>query len=72
MKKYKAIRCRIKELLYKKRVSQQEFADSIGVSKTWLNDKANLRGTMTLNTAMSISKALGCSMEDLYEWEEEQ
>lgn len=71
MKSYKAKSCRIKELLYKKRMSQQEFADRIGVTKQWLNDKCQMRGTMTINLAMTVSKALGCSIEELYEWEEE-
>lgn len=71
MKKYKATRCRIKDLLYKKRDTQKDFADRIGVSEQWLSDKISMRGTMTMNSAKAISEALGCSMEELYEWEEE-
>jgi len=72
MKRYKAKKTRIKELLYKKRMTQAEFAERIGVSAQWLSDKINMRGTMTINSSMMIAKALNCHIEDLYEWEEEE
>lgn len=71
MKRYKVKRCRLKELLNEKKKRQVDLVNDIGYSKSFINDKVRLRGTLRVDIAMTIAKYLGCSIEDLYEWEEE-
>lgn len=70
MKRYKVKRCRLKEIIHEKKKRQVDLVNDLGYSKTYINDKIRLRGTIRIDHAMTIAKYLGCSIEDLYEWEE--
>lgn len=72
MKKYKAVRSRLKEILNSKDISQIELAEHLGMTRSFITDKATMRGTLNINNAMTISKFLNCSIEELYEWDEEE
>lgn len=67
---FKVGRCRIQELLDEKRMSQQDLADKTGMSKGYINDKIKNRGKhgMYIDSAKKIASALGCSIDELYEW----
>lgn len=67
---FKVGRCRIKELLDAKGMTQKELADKTGMSKTFINDKVHNRGShgMWIDSAKKIATVLGCSIDDLYEW----
>jgi len=65
---YKPGRCLLKQLLHKISKDQQWLSDVTGISKTQISEYANDKRTMMLATAKTISKALGCSIDDLYEW----
>lgn len=71
MKRYKVKRCRIRELLHEKKKRQVDLVNDLGYSKGFISDKVMLRGTLRIDIAMTIAKYLGCSIEELYEWEEE-
>lgn len=47
--------------------SQQWLSDVTGISKSQISDYVNNRRIMSLPTAMTISMAVGCSINDLYE-----
>lgn len=72
MKKYKTKNTRIKELVRKRGISQAILAEQVGMNTKFISDKVNMRGNLSLNNAMTIAKYLGCSIEDLYEWEEDK
>lgn len=67
-------KCRIQELLDAKGMTQQELAAKTGMSKTFINDKVHNRGShgMWVDSAKKIAVALGCTIDDLYEWIPEQ
>lgn len=63
-------RCRIKELLDERGMTQQELADKTGMSKSFINDKVRNRGShgMWIDSAKKIATVLDCTIDDLYEW----
>jgi transcriptional regulator with XRE-family HTH domain len=63
-------RCRIQELLDARGWTQQELANKTGMTKQYINDKIKGRGKhgMWIDSAKIIATALGCSIDDLYEW----
>ena len=65
---YKPGRCLLKQLLHKIGKDQQWLSDVTGISKTQISMYANNKRIMTLATAITISMAIGCSINDLYEW----
>ncbi|MDF1510694.1 helix-turn-helix transcriptional regulator [Robertmurraya sp. DFI.2.37] len=68
---YKVGRCRIQELLDDRGLTQQDLADKTGMSKQYINDKIhNRKGKhgMWIDSAKTIAAALGCAIDDLYEW----
>jgi transcriptional regulator with XRE-family HTH domain len=67
---YKVGRCRIQELLDEKGMSQQDLALKTGMSRSFINDKVHNRGShgMWIDSAKKIAVALGCKIDDLYEW----
>lgn len=69
MLRYRTKRCRVKDILLQKGMTQQEFANRIGFSKSHISDIVNNRATMKMDTGMVIAKGLNVSMEELYEWE---
>ena len=65
---YKPGRCLLKQLLHKIGKDQQWLSDVSGISKTQISEYANNKRFMMLATAKTISEAIGCSIDDLYEW----
>lgn len=48
-------------------MSQQELADRVNKTKQTISRYVNNQSVMSYETALNISKELGCGMEDLYE-----
>jgi transcriptional regulator with XRE-family HTH domain len=68
---YVSRRCLLRERLKKANMTQKQLSQKLGMPISQISDYANDRRTMTLNTAKTISSAIpGCSIEQLYEWEE--
>ncbi|MNO54445.1 helix-turn-helix protein [compost metagenome] len=65
---YKPGRCLLKQLLRKIGKDQQWLSDVTGISKAQISMYATNNRIMTLSTAMTIAKAIKCSIDDLYEW----
>lgn len=65
---YQPGRCLLKQLLHKIGKDQQWLSDVTGISKSQISMYAMNRRIMTLPTAMTIASAIGCSIDDLYEW----
>lgn len=61
-------RCLIKDRLRIVKLTQQELADKLGMSKTQISDYANDHRKMSLKTARKVAQALDCHIDDLYEW----
>lgn len=61
-------KCLLHKRLREARMTQQELADKIGMKRQQVSDYANNRKVMSAKTMKVISHAIGCSMEDLYEW----
>jgi addiction module HigA family antidote len=66
-KMYIVGKCLLGEILKRKRMSQQELAEQLGVSKQQINKYITNHSKMHYQTALRISKILNCKMEDLYE-----
>jgi plasmid maintenance system antidote protein VapI len=64
---YKVGKCLLGDLLKRKRMSQKELAEQLGVSKQQINKYIKNHSKMHYQTALRISKILNCKMEDLYE-----
>ena len=67
---YKPGRCLLKLRLREIRNNQQWLSEVTGINKAQISDYANNKRTMKLSTAKTISVAVRCSIDDLYEWEE--
>lgn len=65
---YKPGRCLLKQCLHKIGKDQQWLSDVTGISKAQISMYVNRRRVMALETAMTIAGAIGCSIDDLYEW----
>ncbi|MFE7820545.1 helix-turn-helix transcriptional regulator [Priestia megaterium] len=66
---YEVGKCRLKILLKERRITQNEFASMMGMSKQQINDYiTGHTATMSLKTAKNIAHKLDCSIDDLYEW----
>lgn len=66
---YRVGRCLLKTRLDHLGISQTELAEKLGVTRQQVNKYVRERSTMTYEVAYNISVILGCSMEELYEWE---
>ncbi|MDQ0412676.1 helix-turn-helix transcriptional regulator [Mesobacillus stamsii] len=64
---YKVVCCRVPSHLRRKRWTQQELADRVGLTKQAMSKIVNNANIMSYETAYSVAKELGCRMEDLYE-----
>lgn len=67
---FKVGRCRLQECLRIAGLSQQELAAKVKMPAQQISDYANDRITMSLRNAKSIAHAIGCSIDNLYEWEQ--
>jgi DNA-binding XRE family transcriptional regulator len=65
---YKVGRCLLRYHLAKKRMSQQELADLVGITKQSVSRYVKDAHVMSFETAYNIAKVLGCKMEDLYDY----
>ncbi|WP_240470132.1 helix-turn-helix transcriptional regulator [Brevibacillus laterosporus] len=65
---FKVGRCRLFERLKIADMTQADLAEKIQMKRQQLSDYANNRNVMSLSNARSIAHALGCHIDDLYEW----
>lgn len=65
---YVAGECLLLKLLKERGMSQKDLADKIHMNPRQINAYINNRRIMTLNAAITIAKAIDCTIEDLYEW----
>lgn len=61
-------RCLLPQLLKAKGLTQQDLADKLSIPKSQISEYATGRRVMSLKTANAIAGALGCTIDDLYEW----
>ncbi|MDR7240227.1 MULTISPECIES: helix-turn-helix transcriptional regulator [Neobacillus] len=71
MTNYKAKKSNLKALLSKKGMDLESLERNTSIPQTQLNDYLSKK-VMNLNTAMTISRELNCSIEDLYIWSSEE
>ena len=64
---YKAKKSNFQELLSKNNTDLDSLATNTNISKDQLTSYLDSK-VMNLNNAMTISKELNCSVEDLYVW----
>ena len=62
-------KCLLSDRLLEARMTQQDLADKMGVTRQQINSYAKDNRLMTLPVAMNIALILHCNIEDLYEWE---
>lgn len=65
---YKPGRCLMTRRLKEIKKNQQWLSEATGISKTQISDYANNRKVMMIWTAKAISVAIGCHIDDLYEF----
>lgn len=67
---YDVGRCLLLDILKQSRLTQQDLADKLGVTRQQINTYTSIsnRRVMTLRVAKNIAGILKCSMDDLYEW----
>lgn len=61
-------RCLLNQILHKKKMSSCELACKVGMLPSQISDYLNNHRAMSLKNARKISKALGCHIDDLYDW----
>lgn len=66
---YKPGRCLLHLRLKQAGMTPQSLADKLGMDRQQVSNYANKVKVMSLSTAKTIATAIGCSIEDLYEWE---
>jgi putative transcriptional regulator len=64
---YDVGRCRVPELLKRRKLNQQDLVDGIGLTKQSVSKICNNAQVMSYQTALKVAKFLGVSMEELYE-----
>jgi transcriptional regulator with XRE-family HTH domain len=67
---FKVGRCLLQKRLNQLGLTQQQLSDRINMPKQQVSDYATNRRRMSIETARTISSALKCKIEDLYEWVE--
>lgn len=65
---YEVGKCLLSDRLLLARMTQQELADRLGVTRQQINSYTNDRRVMTLPIAKNISAILHCDIDDLYIW----
>lgn len=64
------VRCRIPELLHRIGQNQQWLAFEIEVSESRISEICNLKEyNISIRRAKRIANSLGCSIDDLFEWD---
>lgn len=64
---YELGRCFLQDILDKKGLTQQEFADRIGWDRRKVSDYCTRRRAMSLATAFSVADTLKVDIRQLYE-----
>ncbi len=67
-------RCRLNEILKKRKMTQVELADLLGMKKQQINAYATDETIMSLKTAKNIAYHLNVHIDELYDfiWSKEQ
>jgi DNA-binding Xre family transcriptional regulator len=67
---YEVGKCLLSDLLQEKRMTQQDLANRLGVSRQQIKHYTSEKKPriMTLHIAKNIATILDCNIEDLYEW----
>lgn len=60
--------CLLRDILYKRKMTIQELANHLGVSRQQVSKWVNGRKKMSLETAVNVSIVLNVNILDLYEW----
>jgi plasmid maintenance system antidote protein VapI len=68
MYKVRAGKCLLRKALRRYGMRQQDLAERLNMSAAQISRYSNGKQGMTLDTAVSIARAIGCHVEDLYEW----
>lgn len=66
---YDVGRCLLSDKLLQARMSQQELAEHLGITRQQIHSYTSNTKIMSLPTAKNIASVLKCDIEDLYEWE---
>jgi transcriptional regulator with XRE-family HTH domain len=61
-------RCLIPDLCHAKGITQTQLGDLVGMSRSQISDYCTKRFFPSLENAKLIADALGCHIDDLYEW----
>jgi transcriptional regulator with XRE-family HTH domain len=61
-------KCLLRQRLQEAGMTQQQLAEKLHMPRSQISDYVHGRKTMSLLTAKSISHAIGCSVDSLYEW----
>jgi len=65
-------RSRLPELLASRKLSQAELARRLGLSTSFISQIVTGKAFFSYETAKAAARILGCSMEELHEWPEEE
>lgn len=63
-------RCLLKHRLAERNLKQADVVIRTGYSRSQISDYANNRVTMSIDALKTIASAVGCDMQELYEWVE--
>lgn len=61
-------RCLISELCHSRGITQAQLGELVGMSRSRISDYSRKRHILSLENAKLIANALGCNIDDLYEW----
>lgn len=72
MSKLKFGRCLLPDILRKKDISMTRLAEDTGYDLANISAYCNNRRYMSYITAVNIARYLGCTSDDLYDWEQDK
>lgn len=65
---YNVGKCLLPDLLQQNKMTQQQLADKLSVTKQQINKYCRNDVIMTLPIAVNIAEFLNCDVKDLYDW----
>jgi transcriptional regulator with XRE-family HTH domain len=65
---YKAGRCLLSDRLKEADMTPLQLSEKTGIALSQLSEYLHSKRTMSFSNAKTIAEAVGCSMDDLYEW----
>lgn len=65
---YDVGKCLLSDRLSDSRMTQQELADIMGVTRQQIHNYTSDNRLMTLPIAKNVAAVLHCEIDDLYEW----